>query len=325
VREDLVNPNLLFLGTEHGLFISVDAGKSWAQFKENFPPVPVYDVKVHPRDGDAILGTHGRGIYIIDDLTPLRALTLDALSKDVVMLPSRASVLKIPSGEGRSEGDTLYTSGGVDDVASISYYLKKRHIVGDSKVEIYDPDGKLVGTLTAGKRRGINRVDWPMRLPPPKLPTGSSIVFSGGSFFGPRAPAGTYSVKFIKGKETYTSTLELVPDSRANYTAEDRALQMKSVRRLYDMLGEFTALTERVAKLRDETTNKTQKAKLDELYRSLTTTREGGWLSGEEQLRERLAMLYGAVNSFDGRPTETQLAEIEVLAKELEGKKKLVP
>lgn len=317
IREDLVNPNLLFLGTEYGLFLSLDRGANWAQLKENFPPVPVNDVKIHPRDGDAIVGTHGRGIYIIDDLTPLRALTPDKLAQDVVMLPSRASVLRIPAYEGRAEGDTLYASGAVDDVASISYFLKKRHVIGDSKIEIHDADGKLVATLPAGKRRGINRVDWPMRLPAPKMPAGSSVVMSGGAFFGPRAAAGTYTVTFTKGKETYTAPLHLVPDARAKYTAEDRAVQQKAVRRVYDMIAEFTALTESVQKRRDETKSASSKKKLDEIYKSLTTTREGGWLSGEEQLRERLGMLYGAINTYDGRPTESQLAEIEAVAEEL--------
>jgi photosystem II stability/assembly factor-like uncharacterized protein len=330
VREDLVNPSLLFVGTEAGLFISLDAGKNWAQFKENFPPVPVADVKIHPITGDAIIGTHGRGIYIIDDITPLRALTADAMRKDVVMLASRPSVLRILQYEQRSEGGTLYSSGGLDDVASITYYLKKRHIIGESKIEIYDAAGKLVSTLPAGKRRGINRVDWPMRMKSPKMPAGSSIVSSGGAFVGPRAVDGTYTVKLIKGKETYTSTIELVSDSRAKYSAEDRALQQKTVRRLYDQLADFTFLTERVRTLRDAANQRAEKlsgadkkkvsdfaTKLDDTYKTLVATREGGWLSGEEQLRERLGLIYGAVNSYDGRPTESQLIEADLVTEEL--------
>jgi photosystem II stability/assembly factor-like uncharacterized protein len=334
IREDLVNPDLLFLGTEAGLYISVDGGKSFAQFKENFPPVPVYDVQIHKRDGDALIATHGRGIYIIDDITPLRGLTAEALAKDVVMLPSRPSKLAIPATGGASEGDDLFVAGGTDDVASISYYLKKRHVVGDSKVEIYDADGKLLATIPAGKRRGINRVDWQMRLKPPKMPAGNSVIIgSGGAFVGPRAAAGKYTVKLIKGKETYTSTLELVPDSRATYTAEDRSLQQKTARRLYDMLADFTFLTERVRMLRDQANARAEKlsgadkkrvtdfaAKLDATYKTLVATGEGGWLSGEEQLRERIGGLYGAVNGYDGRPTASQIQEAEVVAKELEKK-----
>ncbi len=334
IREDLVNPNLLFLGTEYGLYISVDAGKSWAHFEEHFPPVPVYDVQVHPRDGDLIIATHGRGLYIIDDITPLRALTTEALGQDVVMLPSRPSVLKIPAFEGRSEGDNAFVDGALDDVASISYYLKKRHIVGDSRVEIYDADGKLLSTLPAGNRRGINRVDWPMRLKAPRVPGGSSLVLSGGSFYGPRAAAGTYTVKFVKGKETYTTKLELVPDPRATYSAEDRTLQQKSVHRLYDMLADFTFLTAQVQSLRDQTNARAEKltgpaakndkrkltdfaSKLDEQYKTLVSTREGGWMSGEEQLRERIATLYGSINTYDGRPTNSQLSETEIVAADL--------
>jgi photosystem II stability/assembly factor-like uncharacterized protein len=328
IREDLVNANLLFLGTENGLYISLDAGKNWAQFKENFPPVPVNDVKLHPVTADAVIGTHGRGVYIIDDITPLRALTPDALQKDVVMLASRPSVLRIPQYEQRSEGDALFTSGAVEDVASITYYLKKRHIVGESKIEVYDSTGTLLSTLPAGKRRGINRVDWPMRMKPPKVPAGSSI--SGGAFFGPRAADGKYTVKFIKGKETYTSTIDLVPDARANYSADDRASQQKAAHRLYNMLADFTYLADRVRTLRDATNQRAEKlsgadkkkltdyaAKLDETYKTLVPTREGGWLSGEEQLRERIATVYGAVNSYDGRPGTSQMDEADLVADEL--------
>ncbi|HEX2835586.1 MAG TPA: glycosyl hydrolase [Thermoanaerobaculia bacterium] len=330
IREDPVNPSLLFLGTEAGLYISLDSGKNWAQFKENFPPVPVHDVKIHPLAADAIIGTHGRGIYVIDDITPLRSLTTDALQKDVVMLASRPAVLGIPQYEQRSEGDALYASGATGDVASITYYLRKRHIVGDSKVELYDSDGKLVATLPAGKRRGINRVDWAMRMKPPQIPAGSSTISSGGSFYGPRAANGQYTVKFIKGKETYITTINLVPDPRAKYSADDRALQQKTVRQLYDRLADFTFLTERVRTLRDAASQRAEKltgadkkklsdyaSKLDETYKTLVATREGGWLSGEVQLRERIAMVYGAVNSYDGRPTSSQLIEADLVTEEL--------
>ena len=191
VREDLVNPNLLFAGTETGLFASIDGGASWAQFKEKLPPVAVDDISIHPRDNDLILATHGRGIWIIDDITPLRALTTEELQKDVVMLPSRPAQLVIETGEQRADGDADFQEGGVPETASISYYLKKRHIVGESRVEVYDANNKLVATLPAGKRKGINRVDLPLRGPGPRMPGGNSIVMSQGSLFGPRLPAGS--------------------------------------------------------------------------------------------------------------------------------------
>jgi photosystem II stability/assembly factor-like uncharacterized protein len=333
VREDLVNPRLLFLGTEAGLYVSLDGGAGWAQFKENLPPVPVDDIAIHRRDGDAILATHGRGIYIVDDLSPLRALTAEAMNKDVAMLPSRPSALTVLSGEQRMEGNAVYVDGGVPEVASITYYLKKRHIVGESKIDVYDERGTLVSSMPAGKRKGINRVQWPMRMRPPRFPSGNSVIFSGGVSVGPRMPAGKYTVKYVKGSETYTQTIELVPDPRAPYTAEERALQVKTVRNLYDMVERFTFLTERTIDLREQANaraaklsgnDKTQLAalanKLDAMVKTLVATREGGWLSGEEEIRERLGMLYGAVNVYDGRPTDPQLNEMATLAKELDAK-----
>ena len=83
IKEDLVQPNLLFLGTEFGLFVSIDGGESWAQFKgSRFPAVAVRDLAIQPRTNDLVLATHGRGIWIIDDITPLRSLTPDLLTKE---------------------------------------------------------------------------------------------------------------------------------------------------------------------------------------------------------------------------------------------------
>jgi hypothetical protein len=167
----------------------------------------------------------------------------------------------------------------------------------------------------------------------PKMPGGNSLVQGGGAFYGPRLPDGTYTVKLVKGKDVYESTLKLVADPRATYTADDRALQQKTVHRLYAMLESFNALTERVIDLRDQANARAEKlsgsekkqladmaGKLDTMHKSLVATSEGGWLSGEEQLRERLGMLYGAVNSYDGRPTGSQLAEMENLQKQLDTK-----
>jgi len=330
VREDPVNANLLFAGTESGLFASLDGGKSWAQFKENLPNVAVDDMQIHKRDGDLILATHGRGIYIVDDLTPLRALNTEALQKDVVMLPSRPAQMLILAGEQRFDGDADFQSGATPQAAMITYYLKKRHVIGESRVEVYDADGKLLSTLPAGKRKGINRVQWPMRLKSPRVPGGTSLVLSQGAFFGPSMPDGKYTVKLIKGDQTYTSSLELVPDARAGYAVADRALQQKTVRALYGMVEKFTFLTDRVADTRNQANERAAKLsggdkaqltalanKLDGIYKTLVATREGGWLSGEEQLRERLVSLYGAVNIYDGRPTDSQLHQMELIGKEL--------
>src|SRR6185436_3674522 len=91
-----VNRDLLFVGTEFGLFVSIDGGAQWAQFTGNLPPVPVRDIAIHPREHDLILATHGRGILIIDDITPLRQITAKVLESVATILESRSSPTLVP-------------------------------------------------------------------------------------------------------------------------------------------------------------------------------------------------------------------------------------
>src|SRR5688500_13923052 len=96
IKEDLVNQELLFLGTEFGLWISLDGGKQWAQYKGgDLPSVAVRDLAIHPRDHDLVIATHGRGIWIVDDVTPLRALTPENLAKEAVFVQARPTVQSI--------------------------------------------------------------------------------------------------------------------------------------------------------------------------------------------------------------------------------------
>ncbi|MBI3949455.1 MAG: hypothetical protein HY314_03265 [Acidobacteria bacterium] len=212
IKEDTVNRDLLFVGTELGLFISIDGGEQWAQFKGgNFPPVAVRDIAVHPRESDLILATHGRGIWIVDDITPLRALTLEVLAKDATFIESRPAVLVIPASEFGFTGDAEYDGRSASQSAVITYYQKKRHIFGDLKFEIYDSSAKLISTIPGSKRRGVNRVEWSMRMKAPKVPPAAGLVPNFFSFVGPRVMEGTYTVKMIKGKDTHTTDLKVVP------------------------------------------------------------------------------------------------------------------
>ena len=337
VKEDVVNPDLLFLGTELGLFVSVDGGKQWSQFTGNLPNVAVRDIAIHPRDHDLILATHGRGVYIVDDVTPLRALTRDVVQKDVAFLASRPAPLLLSANEFVFADDSQFDGQNPPEAAMISYYLRKRHLVGDLKLEIYDEKGTLVSTLPGGKRRGVNRVAWPMRGPAPKMPKAADLVF--GSLLGPRPPEGTYRVKMIKGKDTYESTVSLVPDPRSRATAEDRRLQRETVGKLHALLGQLTFTVERIADLRDQARARAEGLpKGDALPKrleafadamearraALVSTKESeGGISGDEKLREEMGTLYGNVNSYEGRPTESQVNRMGVLAVDLEaaGKK----
>lgn len=333
VREDLENPDLLFVGTETGLFLSVDGGARWARFTGNFPRVAVRDVVVHPRDGDLVIATHGRGIYVLDDLTPLRRLTREVLQADAFLFGARPAVMVAPATAQTFGGDDEFVGGNPEEAAAITYYLKKRHLFGDLKAEIYDAGGKLISTIPGGKRRGLNRIQWPMRLRAPKIPAANSLVQQPFSFLGPRVPAGTYTVKLIQGDKTHTGQVELVPDPRSGHSAEDRALQQKTALALYGQLEHLTYLAEAVVAGRDQAGQRRQGLKesdalsrqladlardLEAFRATLVATSEGGWLAGEEQLREKLGHLYGAVNGYDGRPTRSQLDRMAVLGGQLD-------
>src|SRR5882724_2998855 len=97
IKEDTVLPSLLFLGTEYGLWISPDGGKHWAQYKgHQFPMVAVRDIVVHPRESDLVIATHGRGIWIVDDITPLRKLTPEVMAQEAVFLQAKPSQQRLP-------------------------------------------------------------------------------------------------------------------------------------------------------------------------------------------------------------------------------------
>ena len=90
IREQPRNPSLLFVGTEFGALYTVDGGRTWTQLKYNIPAVAVHDIVIHPRENDLVIGTHGRGIYIIDDITPLEKLA-DANTRGAYLFPVKAA------------------------------------------------------------------------------------------------------------------------------------------------------------------------------------------------------------------------------------------
>ena len=212
--------------------------------------VPVRDIDIHPRDHDLIIGTHGRGIYILDDLTPLRSSDRrDPRVQFRLAAVPRCHHDDSAVGSPGSAATTSSTADNPPEAASIFFYQKKRHIFGDLKIEIYDSAGELITTIPAPKVKGLNRADWPMRLPPPKLPPATNLVFA---FQGPRVPEGTYTYKVIKGKETFEGTVNLVPDPRSPHSAEDRQLQQETALELYYCSEDLTYLVDTLIDVRDQ-------------------------------------------------------------------------
>ncbi|MFL5639287.1 MAG: VPS10 domain-containing protein [Gemmatimonadaceae bacterium] len=170
IREDVVEPNLLFAGTEFGAFYTATGGNSWTQLKYNLPTVAVHDIVVHPRDRDLVIGTHGRGIYIIDDITPLEKLG-EANRVGTYLFPVRTATeynpnSSIPGGVrgAGALGDREYSAPNPAYGAVITYFMRDSlPKSGDVTVGIYDSAGNRVRDLTASKKRGMHRVTWDLR------------------------------------------------------------------------------------------------------------------------------------------------------------------
>jgi photosystem II stability/assembly factor-like uncharacterized protein len=333
VREDPVRQGLLYVGTELGLWISSDDGATWAQFVGgDFPAVAVRDIAIQPRDNDLVLATHGRGIWIIDDLTPLRALTPALLNEEAVFLPTRPQQQRIRAGGGWVEGDASYTGENAPNTATITYYQKARHLFGRLKIEVLDDKGNIVDTLPASKRRGINRVSWSMSVPPPRVPPAAAVA--GSATRGPRVVPGTYTVRMTKGSKTYETKLAVGLDPRSPFTAAERREQFEAAMTVKAMFGSMTDLVTRVqavrtgagaasAALPEGDPLRTQLAalseKADAVRKQIVATKEGGAITGEERLREHMDNLYGGIMDYEGRPTATLVAYTGALRRELDG------
>jgi hypothetical protein len=336
IKEDLVKPNLLFLGTEFGFYVSLDGGKGWAQFKgSHFPAVAVRDFAIEPRTSSILLGTHGRGMWIIDDITPLRALTPDVLAQEATFISAEPVQQRIEGNGGWASGDATFVGDNPPDGAVITYYQKSRHLFGKLKLEVLDASGRLVDELPASKRPGLNRVVWNMMEKPPRVPPAAQIAFAG--IRGPRVLPGTYTVRMTKAGKVSETKLTVGLDRRAKFSETDRKAQFDAAMKVHALFGDESALMDRILALRGnlgkaaaalkETDAARQQimdldGKVDAVRKQIVATTEGGAITGEERLREHTDQLYGAILSFEGKPAEYQMANMEALRRELDDARK---
>jgi photosystem II stability/assembly factor-like uncharacterized protein len=331
VKQDPVKPAMLYVGTEMGLWISLDAGAHWAQFHpNNFPSVAVRDLQIHPRDNDLILATHGRGIWIVDDVTPLRALSDALVQKQAAFLPARPLQQRMQAGGGWVEGDATFVGENAPSGAVITFYQRTRHLYGRIKLEILDAQGKVLDTIVPPKRRGLNRVVWSMQMKPPRVPRAAQVAF--GSSQGPRVVPGTYTVRLTRGNETIEEKLAIGLDRRAPWKLADRKAQFDAAERIAGTFGDMSDL---IAKLDSAAQSAAERAhklgagdpllprlktlaqRIEETRKKVVATKEGGAITGEERIREHLDHLYGAVNGWEGKPAKYQLERLDALKHEL--------
>jgi photosystem II stability/assembly factor-like uncharacterized protein len=162
VREGERNPDLLYLGSEMSLRVSLDRGKSWQRIRGNFPTVAVHDVQIHPRDLQAVIGTHGRSIWLMD-CTGLESMTTENLAKDLVVAKPRPVYFFGRTPGAPWDGDSVYQSANTQPGCTIFYYLKDAQ-AGSAKVVISDITGTINQELSGGGKKGLNAVNWNGRI-----------------------------------------------------------------------------------------------------------------------------------------------------------------
>ncbi len=266
-------PNLLFVGNEVGVFVSVDRGARWVQLKNNLPTVPVDDILVHPRDNDLLVGTHGRSFWILADVSPLEHLSDEMLAEAGRVFPSaRASIMWAERGDWPFQGAT-YSAPNPPRGARIRYYLRDAWEApmaaegggeggggngaadgdgaGDARdndtfaLTITDADGNHIRTLEATGESGINEVIWEWRHDPPYEPEprqgGGGPGGGGGGFGGGGVPSGpivlpgVYTVSMTVAGETYSSTVEIQADPRRPMTRADRMARQAALMSLHKL------------------------------------------------------------------------------------------
>ena len=325
IQEDYENPDLLFLGTEFGLFITINGGKNWAQFTNNMPPVAVHRVELQKRTSDLVMGTHGRGVIIIDDISPLREISQEVLAKDVHFFDTKPTIIVEESGfSSGNYGAIDFVGSNPSRSAKIIYYLKKRHIFGKMTMAIKDANDNTMIELTPGKSKGINIVTWNYRIKQPKMAKAKSFTF--GGFTAPRVPAGTYKVVMTKGKETYETEIELINDPKSLLTDEERTALHQTTMKLYDMsqelaylvyqIDEYLVSAEKVAAI-DPKGKKVAApimAELNKLKETLVVTEGDNYVdSREPQLRGKIADLFSKIAGSFNAPSSSEMDNLSLL------------
>jgi photosystem II stability/assembly factor-like uncharacterized protein len=201
VREDLTNPDLLFAGTEFQLLVSLDRGATWDRFGE-MPTVAVDDIVIHPRDRDLVVATHGRSIFIVDDIRPLEGFVDSVRSKGAYLFAPRPADGYYPlPGAADWTGNGTFRGPNPPDGALLTYWVKE--YTGDAvKISVTNAAGQTVANLNGPGTPGFNRISWDLRM------TNDMLNGYGGE--GQKfVPSGEYTLSFSCGKVSQKQTLKV--------------------------------------------------------------------------------------------------------------------
>ena len=325
VREDPKNTNLLYAGTELGLFVSYTGGKDWLPLNlKNLPNVAVHDILVHPRENDLILATHGRSIWILDDATAIQRMNQQILSSSAFLFPIRTALRFSSRFTRYGIGDKLFTGPNPATGALITYYLKDK--VDDKtifKVQVFDRDGKLVQELERPSReQGLNRIAWNLRLGGPEVrkpPTEEQLAFGGGPR-GPQVLPGIYTVKLTLGDKVLEERVEVKLDSGIKTSladlqqTQDMQVKLRDMQtnvnmslRFFDSLKEQLKAAQSTMKTLNKEPDKDLMKALEDYIKQLDTMQdrlaarnEGLGFAGKDQVTDSIGSLFFSLDTNFG-------------------------
>jgi photosystem II stability/assembly factor-like uncharacterized protein len=348
IREDPRNGNLLYLGSEFGLFFSFDGGKRWIPFKNDFPTTAVRDIAVHPRENDLIVGTHGRGVWIMDKISPLQQLIPAVVEKEVHLFDVPPATIFYERSDAELYAAPVFSAPNPAFGAGIDYYLKAAAPKDQPVlIHLYDSSGSEFRTLDGTGSQGINRVYWDLRQKPPfkQLPEilKGDIARWFGTPMGPFVLPGTYKVVLEYGNHKLETSVVVKKDKDLDYPLEEWKENQDYVNLLSDLLKKgfavlygINVLEKQFQELDNELKKRKEppqplldgfkniRQKLDQIKtvfslqgveggnyrRPLKLALQGG------AVPEQVFILQVTVNKFPGKPTETQKKRIkEILQK----------
>jgi photosystem II stability/assembly factor-like uncharacterized protein len=346
IREDPVRPGLLYSGTETGAYVSFDAGDSWQSLQRNLPPVMVMQMVV--KDDDLVVATHGRGFWIMDNISSLRAITPEVASAPVHLFEVIPALRQLRGGRGYS---------GPSDAARnppkgvmIEYHLAQASTI-DVMITITDAGGEIIQQFSSRSNEGgspstsagMNRFFWDMRYPGTQMPPSPgaldgflSIDYSPPA--SPTAPPGRYIVRLSVDGQAYEQPLEIRKDPRVKASDADLRAQFEL---MVDLRDKFSDVADAVIRIREVRAQ--LNARRDELPEDSRVEADGIleqfreiegiltiWMGSQAHpmmwsppgLTEKLSSLSSAVGAADAKPTESMYAVFEDLSERFEVQRK---
>lgn len=313
IMEDPKEPSLLYAGTELGIFISLDRGDDWTDFRLGLPRLPVRDMEVHPRDNDLVIATHARGFYVLDDITQLQQLAR-AISRRVTLFKPMQATRYIPVSDVSSLGDRVWVAKNKPYGAIISYYLATQSHER-AQLTILDSRGRTIRVLPGPATAGINRAVWDLRQAgcPGVSP---KEVHGPGISEGPRVMPGAYAVQLRALGETTSQQFTVRVDPRVHVSSDDLARYEREMTQITQMQCSVDSALQQIGSINRQLSQKhklpgqTQevadrlRAELNAIKVELSPNpRDPEHLN----LKSKIDALSTEIQAYTGRPTDAQV------------------